>query len=266
MCLTLAGCRQGGWTAMTRPFNEAVARRHAQQAERLSDRGDEAGAAEAYEAALDHDPQNAVLHAEAAAVYARRGQVDFAVGHYQAAVRADSNNAEYALALAETLMRHAENSVDRRELLKAAERAYAHARWLAPERLDAALGSARCLRQLGRMTEAAQVLREAERLDPSSPAVHIELASIEEEMGNADAALGEYGQALKLDPDNVTAHNACGLLNLEMSRRMGSQRPLARERAVAHFRKSLEVDPNQPRICEHLSQLESTFAEATTTD
>jgi len=263
-CMMIAGCRHGDWDAMTRPVREAVAASHARRAEALVNRGDDAGAAGAYEAALDHDPNNAALHAEAAKVYARRGQLDFAVGHYQAAVRAESNNAEYALALAETLVRCAENSVDRRERLEAAERAYGHARWLAPERPDIALKYARCLRGLGRFRAAVRMLGEAQRLDPSSSDVHIELASIHHETGDLDAAFVEYGQALKLDPENVTAHNACGFLNLELSRRPDSQRPLARERAIAHFRKSLELNPDQPRICEQLLQFESAFAEAPT--
>lgn len=265
-CLALSGCRHGDLAAMTRPFHQAAARHHARQADACSIRGDDAGAAMAYETALNHDPHNAAMHANAAATYARRGQLDFAVGHYQAAVRADPNSIEYALALAQTLVRHAAASVDRRERLEAGARAYRHALWLDPARLDASVGLASCYRSLGRSNEAIQTLREAATLDPSSVRVRMELASIHEELGDDDAALTEYAQALRLDPDNVAIHNACGSLNLALSRKSKDRRPLARERAVAHFRKSLDISPDQPSIHALLTQLESPFADAARAD
>lgn len=260
-----SGCQQGDSFKLFDSFNQALVRQDVARGEQLlaDQKPDQASAA--FEKAVARDPHNAQAHARLGMILVRSGRIEEAVRHYQLAVRNSPQNAEYALALAQALDGLAETAFDRRQVLEAAARAYAHVRWLDPDNLEAAIRLGDCERRLGRFVEAVQSLHEALRLDPSSARAHVDLAAVYEDLGDADSALSEYSVALKFDPDNIAAHNGCGMINAARDRQDGPRRPSAHERALAHLRKSLQLNPDQPNVRAALEQLDASrgdFADA----
>ncbi|MBN2562249.1 MAG: tetratricopeptide repeat protein [Phycisphaerae bacterium] len=237
------------------PLHRSIARQQVKRAQHSLDKGDHDGAAKALQSATAHDPQNAAAHAELGHFYAEAGKLEEAIHHYRSAVKAAPDKLDHVLDLARTLQRQAATSMDRPEILDAALRAYRHARWLDPDNLDAAVGLGSCYVQLGMFDLALAQLQDAKTIDPTAAVVNTELATLHTEraaayFAEADyaSALAEYRRALDFAPDNCTAHNGCGKVNLQISRQGGPKQLLARERALAHLRKSLQVNPDQPRI------------------
>lgn len=245
-------------------------------------RNDPEGAAGAFRRAIAHDPRNSVAQAELGRILAAEGDFSQAADHYREAVKADPTNLKYALALGHARERQAEMSPNRQEFLQAAARTYAHVRWLDQTNGEALIGMGRCLRLLGEFDAAAELLLTAAGWTPRDARMHLELAAVYHAVGMQTEALAEYDRVLELDPKNLTAHNASGIINLRLSRsedaaktcRQSStpeqapadatQRASAssstsassRQRALAYFRKSLEIDPHQPRIRMLLETLE----------
>jgi tetratricopeptide (TPR) repeat protein len=254
--LLASGCRHGDAWGMMDPVHRAVARQDAAKGCDLAAKGDDAAASAAFQGAVSHDPHNAIAHANLGRIEAAAGHPDEAVRHYQIAVRSAPESSEYAFALADCLDRMSETSLDRQRTGDAAIRAYLHARGLDPNNLETTIRLGACYRRQGAFAEAIAVLREAETLDSTSARVHNELASTFEDLGDGNKALAEYTEALKIDPNNLAAHNGCGAINIMLSRRSEGEHPLARQRAIAHLRRSLEIDGEQPRIRALLTDLE----------
>lgn len=152
-----------------------------------------------------------------------------------------------AIARGKALEQQALDAVNREPLLRAAIRAYAHAQWLDPKNGQATLNIARCHGCLGELQRAADILIELGRTHPS-PTIHRRLAAVYLAGGRHQAALVEYRHLLKLNPEDLLAHNACGDIHLALSGQPGPHQILAREAALAHFRKSLQIDPDQPHV------------------
>ena len=67
--------------------------------------------------------------------------------------------------------------------------------------------------------------------------------------------MDHFNQALRTDNRDSAAHNGCGLVNRALAEAGGARGSLARERAIAHFRRSLQINPHQPQIRSMLEQL-----------
>jgi Tfp pilus assembly protein PilF len=143
-------------------------------------------------------------------------------------------------------------------LLGRAIRAYQHTLSLAPNDYIAALGMAQCYRLQGDFDRAIATLRRAQKVDPSNPQVHTMLAAIYESSQSFDAAMEQYKLALKFDRDDPAVHNSMAALNLAMVRGGHENAALARARAAAHCRRSLQLDPNQPGVRLVLAELQAT--------
>ncbi|HQO21180.1 MAG TPA: sulfatase-like hydrolase/transferase [Acidobacteriota bacterium] len=81
-------------------------------------------------------------------------------------------------------------------------------------------------------------LREALKIDPDSGLVLVALGNISLARGDGRAAEGFYLRALDADPDNVEANLNLGILY--------HSSPSSRKKAVAYFRKFLELVPDDP--------------------
>lgn len=238
------------------PIHRSLAMHHLHRGERLLANDDPTGAITAFQRAVAHDPKIASAHAQLGRIHAHAGDLEKAVRHYRAAVKAAPDNASHALTLADALQHLATTSMDRAAILRAAVRAYRHALGLGPDSFKGTLGLARCYHELGAFDLAARALLAAGDLDPSAAIIHTELAAIHTARGYPRRALNAYKAALKIDPDDLRAHNGSGEINLALSRRSGSRPPFAREKALAHFRKSLQLSPEQPHIRALLHGLE----------
>jgi tetratricopeptide (TPR) repeat protein len=88
--------------------------------------------------------------------------------------------------------------------------------------------------QAGRLDEGIARFREALRIDPNYPDVHIDLGNALNARGAADDALAEFATVVRLRPDYAEAHNAYG--NLLRSRGRNAD-------AIAQYREALRLDP-----------------------
>jgi tetratricopeptide (TPR) repeat protein len=100
---------------------------------------------------------------------------------------------------------------------------------------------ARLYRAFGRLPDARAAWRKAAALDPAAaPEAHRALAVIAESLGDFDEAERQYGEALRLAPDDAATHRFLGAL---LFSRRGLEDRL--ERAIALLERSASLDGSE---------------------
>ena len=206
--------------------------------------------------AASSDPKSAAAQAGLGRVYAARRALDKAADHFRQAMKLDPQTASHCIGLGDVLLQQAQTSMERGKVLALAIRAYRHGLSLDAKAYDAAMGLAACYRLTGDYDRAIRSTRQAQRINPMSAEPHIVLAGVYEAQNDMRKAMRAYRMALRLAPDDSAIHNACGALNVRLTQRGGAEARIARQRACAHFRKSLQMQPNQPQIRRLLAGLE----------
>jgi tetratricopeptide (TPR) repeat protein len=251
----VVGC-QAGSPSIFAPLERSTGRYDLQRGQDLLAKKDVAGAIGAFESAVRHDSKNSAAQAELGRLRADQGDLEGAANCYREALHVEPDRFDYAFALAEILRRQAETSTDRDCLLRAAIRAYAHAQWINPQHAVTTARLVECFEELGQDDAAAAAFLETLRATPQAALIHTRLAAEHYARGDWSAALAEYGRALELDPSDAVAHNGWAVAHLRLAAEQGQAAPLARRRAVAHLRKSLALNPEQPRVAALLATLE----------
>lgn len=236
------------------PVRRSVARQQVSEGERLLDWSQPRAARAAFERAVRADPHNAAAHGRLGEMLVSEGRHERAAEEYRLALRSNPNNLDYALGLGDCLRRSAETSMQRSQVYAAAIRVYRYARSLQADNVQAAVGLGISLDRIGNHRQAVETLKEVARLRPDSTKVHNALAAAYDALGDEETALRQYEMTLKLDGDNLLAHNQAAEIDLRMGRRGGGASPLALRRARQHLRRSLRIEPKQPRIRELLIQ------------
>ena len=98
----------------------------------------------------------------------------------------------------------------------------------------------------GRHKLASKSLEQAVKMDPSLPAVHEAMGYCLFRMQNYERAGASYQEALALDPRLHSAY--AGLGSIEMLKCLNQNKDAERERALEYWHRSLELNPDQPRI------------------
>lgn len=246
LCVVAGGCQYGA--GPFDPLGRALARRDVKRGDLHLRAGRADDAVRAYRQAIAHDARSAAAHARLGACLSENARDAEASKHFAEAVRFDPDNVDHALRLAGALSRAALISINRTERLEAAIRAYRHAASLEPDSMAAALGLAEAHYHLGDFSTAAESLERARRIEPTSTRACVRLGETYEAMLMVERALAQYQDAIRLAPDSAAeGHAGCGRVNFELGRRMPDN-PIYQQRAVAHLRRSLELDGNQPRI------------------
>ncbi len=94
---------------------------------------------------------------------------------------------------------------------------------------------------------AKKNLQRAVKLDPELALAHERLGLCLYRQRKYEAALSAYEQALLLEEENAAAHLGAGVTQMAMY--LGdSKREDLRIGAIRHWRRSLEIDPNQPNL------------------
>lgn len=241
---------------MMEPIHKSTAAWELRRAEDHAERGRDDAAADAFQRAIRHDPRCAAAHAGLGRLRSRQGALDLAAGSFRSAVKYDPQRFEYAMELADCLRIGAAQHADPRVQLVDAIRAYQYAESLDRTRYEPVFGIGVSYRLLGDVDRALDHLRRAIALNPAAIAPHIEKAAVHLARNEFRNALAEYRHVLEVDPDNVSAHNGSGRVNAILARARGPRGALARERAVAHFRRSLELGADQADIRNALAELE----------
>jgi WD40 repeat protein/tetratricopeptide (TPR) repeat protein len=101
------------------------------------------------------------------------------------------------------------------------------------------------LRKKGNTKAAIDEYHEAIRLDPQNDAPRLKLADALEGVGKLDEAIAECNQALRLKPDSAEAHYRLGLLRYEKYYVEESRRDL--KSAIAEYGEALRLNPKHAR-------------------
>ncbi|MEK6642762.1 MAG: tetratricopeptide repeat protein [Planctomycetota bacterium] len=252
LLLAATGCQSNGTLTVSRPTIDDQLR----QGDRLFAEQKEDEARAVYESILVKSPAHAGVNARLGRMAFHAGRYDEAVQRFREAMKAEPNQFHYALCLAQTLSRLATTAMDRPKAMDAAARAYRYAQSLDPTNFTATIQLAMCYREQGEFDKAIDTLNEAAKRYPNAAPIHVQLGEIYHSQNDFAHATEEYNLALKNDPNSLAAHNGCGVVNTSISSNGGAKGSIARERAVAHFRRSLALNGNQPQIRNMLNQLE----------
>lgn len=256
LLLAISGCQHGSGSVLT-DFREAAVRRSLERGDALIAQQDREGAAQVYQDALRKNPNHPALNARLGHLYFQNGEYERAAGFYRTALKADSNCFHYALSLAQCQSRLAATSLDRDRQMEAAARAFQFAQSLDPQNFTATIQLAMCYREMGDFGQATTILMEAVRQHPQAAIIHTQLGEIYHSQNDLDHALAEFKTALTCDSKDLAAHNGCAVVNTAIAQAGGSKSCIARERAVAHFRRSLQLNSQQPQVRAMLEQLEA---------
>lgn len=255
LMLVINGCQSSGANILT-GIGEREIRSALDRGDRIIAAGNSDGAARVYQDALNKHPQHPVLSGRLGGIYFQRGDYERAAGYYRAALKSDPNCFHYALTLAQCQGRLAATSIDRDNKMEAAARAFQFAQTLDPQNLTATIELAMCYREIGEYDKALEILKDAANEHPNAAIIHTQVGEIYHSQNDLDRALEEFNLALACDGRNLAAHNGCAMVDAARAREGGAKSSIARERAIAHLRRSLQINPHQPEIRGMLDRLE----------
>jgi len=196
--------------------------------------GDQSRAEQAFRRALELDANSSRAWNNLGSIELLRGNVDAAVADLRTAVRLESAVAIYRINLGDAL-----TAASLRD--EAAEQFEAGFR-LEPALAEAHRGLGEVALWKGDVGTAEREFRIAVSSTPPSARAANFLGYLLTRQGKYTEAADQYETALRLDPGLTDAHRSLGLLYAERIRN--------RERAVAHLKAALRMDPEQPQAPE----------------
>jgi tetratricopeptide (TPR) repeat protein len=168
------------------------------------------------------------------------GQTDRAIAAYEKALEIDPDLASAAWNESDLLFSKGED-LDRSDALLL--RAFAHA---LPEGMKFLIGRAIGYQRSGRLDRARKLVLAARQARPEEPELWLFAGRYEIEGGDCRAAAADFEKAMSLAPGNAGAFASLGVARLCLGDRAG-----AREA----FRRSLSLDPGQPKVKQYLAGL-----------
>ncbi len=196
--------------------------------------GDRSRAEQAFRRALELDATSSRAWNNLGSIELLRGNVEAAVADLRTAVRLEPAVAIYRINLGDALTA-ASRAGEAAEQFEAAFR-------LDPALPEAHRGLGEVALQRGDLGTAEREFRIAASSSPPSARAANFLGYLLTRRGKYVEAADQYERALALEPGLADAHRSLGLLYAE---RIGN-----RERAVAHLKASLRIDPAQPQAPE----------------
>ncbi len=115
-----------------------------------------------------------------------------------------------------------------------------------PNRTDCYRALAVLLNEQGRSTDAFRLMEGWAARNPSAAEPKIELARLYEESGNAVAAKNQLIDAVNVEPTNARALAALGKIREDSGET---------QQALANYRRSLQLNPNQPLLASRITAL-----------
>lgn len=172
-------------------------------------------------------------------VYTALGNPELGLPYVRRAVELDPDNPDAAANMGVVL--------DTLQNYKEAETAYRRALELDSNRVETAANLAGCLVAQKRHTEAIRVFEEILRESDSS-LLRQRYGYALAQGGRFDDSIRQYEQALKLNANNYHAMNGLGDALIGQYRQSANLDEGKRAQAVAYWKKSLGLNPNQPRL------------------
>jgi protein O-mannosyl-transferase len=210
--------------------------------------------------------ENDVAHNNLAFLFLRRGELDKAISHLQAALNIRSRNTETHYSLGAALIQsNLGNALARKQLWDEAIDHLQEAVGLRPDYADAYFNLGSVLFQQGRIDQAIAQWQKALAIRPHDAEAHRNVASALRKQGNVKEAIAEYEQALNIVPeDSVALNNLAWILatSSDASMRDGAR---AVTLAVKAVQASGGRDPNFVRTLAAARAEAGQFAEAVAT-
>ena len=163
--------------------------------------------------------------------YYEQGNYVAAANEFQSAMMSDPNNADYIANLAKSRMKMGDAA--------GSEQLYRQALTASPSHQPAYHGLAELMLTQGRSQEAQAMLTTWSATQPYIPESHVELAWLQRELGQTDAAADSLQKALEVNPSHSTALAHMGQYYEEIGQP---------QQAVAMYQQSLRSDWNQPDV------------------
>ena len=176
-----------------------------------------------------------------------------AAKHFQEATYADPNNADAYYNLAATY--HRIGKVEHRQAdLDQSETYYNLCLDRNDDHTECYRGLAVLLAEQGRDDEAFRLVEGWVQRQPTSAEAKVELARLNDEFGNRQAAKEHLIEALAVQPDNPRALTALGKIREDDG---------DKAQALANYQRSLGFDNRQPQVASRISALQGQAAGAT---
>jgi Flp pilus assembly protein TadD len=169
-----------------------------------------------------------------------QGQTDRAIEAYEKALEIDPDLASALWNLSDLLFAK-ERDRDRSDQLLL--RALGHG---LPEGIKLVVGRAIGYQRAGKLERSLKLMTEAKKLRPDEPEVWLFSGRYRIEGGNCSGALSDFQTAVRLVPEDASAHVSEGLARLCLGDRGGARQS---------FLRALELDPRQPKVREYLREL-----------
>jgi tetratricopeptide (TPR) repeat protein len=196
-------------------------------------------AAVSYLNALKLNSQDPRSNMNLGMVYTALGNPELGLPYVRRAVEIDPDSAEAAANLGVVL--------DTLQNYKEAEMAYRRALELDRNRIETAANLAGCLVAQKRFPEAIRVFDEIFR-ETDSSLLRQRYGYALSQAGRFDDSVKQYERALSLNANNFHAMNGLGDALIGQYRQSAMLDEGKRVQAVAYWKKSLELNPNQPRL------------------
>mgnify|MGYP006273132461 CR=1 FL=1 len=198
-----------------------------------------------YLRAVAIDPDDFAVNRDLAAAYLQLGRPEEALPYAERAIGLDaaSQQAWSNLAAAYSLLGRYEEAVN----------TYRQAAELGDLADPVLLGLSDAHIKLGNYRRAINTLETLSRRSPSSTAYE-RMGYARYKLRRFEEALNSFEQALEYNDRDVAALNGVGVSLMTLYIESGRQNASRRERAVAAWRKSIRIDPDQPRIVDLLSR------------
>jgi tetratricopeptide (TPR) repeat protein len=185
----------------------------------------------------------------------QQAQYQEAIKQFQEAIYADPNNADGYYNLAATY--HRIGRLEHRQAdLDQAESHYNLCLDRNANHTDCYRGLAVLLAEQGRNDEAFRLIEGWVQRQPGVADAKIELARLNDEFGNRQAAKEHLIEALTIQPDNARALTALGKIREDAGDKV---------QALANYQRSLQQDNRQTQLASRLNALQGTAAAGTTT-
>ncbi len=204
-------------------------------------------AEKSYQAAIRLDPKNFGAHMNLGLVYMALGDADNAVKYTDAAAKLNPTSAEAFANLAAAL--------DARGDYVLAEWAYHKSLEAAPFQAGTLLNYANNLMAQHKPREAIAVLDQAMKIEQTPYALKRKGDALAMQ-NNLPEAIAEYQLALEKNPKYYGAMNECATVLIQQYKAGMELDVPTRDRALALWRKSLEINPDQPGVKAALQEWE----------
>jgi Tfp pilus assembly protein PilF len=175
----------------------------------------------------------------------QQGSYQLALQRFQQAVSANPQNPDAYYNLASTLHRIG-TQTNNRDLLTQAETVYNQCLDLNENHIDCRRGLAVLLVETDRAPSAMKLMSNWVTKRPDLAEARVELARLYEEFGDIETAKLHLNQAVMIDQNNARAWAALGNIR---------EKAGEKEQALANYRRSLSLNPQQPAVGARVASL-----------